>query len=249
MKRISKVNPPVAIGRERAERHYIEVHHPFSRRMMREHAPRIRRYSVDRADRQYSLSGTFNEEPTAWRFVLLDVDGDIEEDGAVGCLPGWVQPLIWTDHAKVIERMAAWEVTPQVVVDRRSGQTTSAKFLFLYSAGDSGELRVARRTHYLDVHVPNVRKLVVNAFGARLYVSNLVDREAETSDEHGPAASYTGRYLERASLLAIDEFWFDNVEWGSELFCTPEAIALFRDSFLGRVEAYTVSEVLGLDRA
>lgn len=80
-------------------------------------------------------------------------------------------------------------------------------------------------------------------------MSNLVDREAETSDEHGPAASYTGCYVYQAGLLAIDEVWFDNVEWGSDLFQTPEAIALLRDPVMGRVEGYTVSEVLGLDRA
>ena len=123
MKRISQLSPPPAVGREHAERHYMTVHHPFSRRLMRDQGPQIRRYSVDRADWQYSLSGKFDEEPTAWRFVILDVDDDLPD--AVGYLPTWVQPLIWTDHAKVIERMSAWEVAPTVVVDRRCGQVTS----------------------------------------------------------------------------------------------------------------------------
>jgi hypothetical protein len=224
----------------------MTVHHPFSRRLMRDHAPRIRRYSVDRADWQYSLSGKFDEEPTAWRFVILDVDDDVPD--AVGYLPAWVQPLIWTDHVKVIERMAAWEVAPTIVVDRRCGQVTSAKFLFLYDAGGSEEQRAARRDHYLNVHVPAVGKILGAAFGARLYVSNLVVREAETSDQFGPGSSYTGRYLPTSSLLAVDEFWFDNVEWGTDVFQAPDAIALFRDSILGRVEGYSVDQVLGVDK-
>lgn len=225
----------------------MTVHHPFSRRLMRDHGPHIRKYSVDRADWQYSLSGKFDEDPTAWRFVILDVDDELSD--AVGYLPAWVQPLIWTDHAKAIERMAAWEVSPTVVVDRRCGQTTSAKFLFLYGAGDSDEQRQARRAHYLDVHVTTVGKILGDAFGARLYVSNLVMREAETSDEHGPGSSYTGGYLPNSSLLAIDEFWFDNVEWGADVFQSPDAVALFRDSILGRVEGYRVDQVLGIDKA
>ncbi len=247
MKRISRLTPPPAIGRERAERHYMTVHHPFSRRLMRDHGPRIRRYSVDRADWQYSLSGKFDEEPTAWRFVILDVDDDLPD--AVGYLPAWVQPLIWTDHAKAIERMAAWEVDPTVVVDRRCGQTTSAKFVFLYDAGESDEQREGRRAQYLDVHVPAVGEILGAAFGARLYVSNLVVREAETSDEHGPGSSYTGGYQPTSSLLAIDEFCFDNIEWGTDVFQSPDAIALFRDSILGRVEGYAVDQLLGIDKA
>ena len=247
MKRISRLNPPSAVGRQRAERHYVTVHHPFSRRMLRDHGPKVRRYAVDRADAQYSLSGRFDEEPTAWRFVILDVDDGIPD--AVGYLPAWVQPLLWTDHAKCIERMAAWEVDPRVVVDHRCGQTSSAKFTFLYASGADSEQAAARRAHYADVHVPALAALVEAAFGARLYVSNVVVREAETSDEHGAAASYTGGYLAESSLIAIDELWFDNVEWGTDVFSAPAAVALLRDSVLGRVEGYTVHQTLGVDKA
>src|SRR5829696_6001894 len=117
----------------------MTVHHPFSRRLIRDHAPAVRRYSVDRADLQYSLSGRFEEEPSAWRFVVLDVDDDLPD--AVGYLPAWVQPLLWTDHAKCVERMSAWELDARVVVDRRCGQSSSTKFLFLYASDpddDSG---------------------------------------------------------------------------------------------------------------
>ena len=245
MKRISRLNPPPSVGRERAERHYTTVHHPFARRLLRDHGPRVRRYSVDRADWQYSLSGRFEEQPTAWRFVVLEVDDDLPD--ALGYLPPWVQPLLWTDHAKCIERMAAWEVEARTVVDRRSGQLSSAKFVFLYesAAKDGGD----RLAHYRDVHVPALADLVRDAFGARLYVSNTVIREAETSDEHGPAASYTGAYLERSTLLAIDEIWFDNIEWGADAFGSAPGLALLRDSELGRVEGYAVEETVGVDKS
>jgi hypothetical protein len=246
MKRISRLNPAQSVGRESAERHYTTVHYPFARRLLREHGTKVRRYATNRADRQYSIAGRFDEEPTAWRFVLLDVDDDL--DGAVGYLPRWAQPLIWQDHAKCIEGMAAWEVEPGVIVDTRSGQLSSAKFLFLYDGGSSEEELADRRNRYLDAHVPSMKKLVGDTDGLRLYVSNLVVRAAETSGEHGPSASYTGGYLDRPSLVAIDEFWFDNAACGDELFSSDQALGLLRDSPLGRAEGYLVSETIGLDR-
>jgi hypothetical protein len=247
MKRISCINPPAGVGRDRAERHYMTVHHPFSRRLLRDHAPRIQRYAVNRADQQYSLSGLFDEEPTAWRFVILEVDDDPVD--AVGHLPPWVQPLIWGDHAKCAERMSAWEVEAETMVDHRGGQMSSAKFLFLIGAGDSDEETDRRRRYYLGDFRPALTELVARAFGSRLYISNVVQRQAETSDEHGPGASYTGGYLDRSDLVAIDELWFDNTEWGSDMFHSEQAVALFRDSSLGRLEGYAVQEILGLDRA
>ena len=247
MKRISRINPPAAVGRDRAERHYMTVHHPFSRRLLRDHGPLVRRYSVDRADQQYSLSGLFDEEPTAWRFVVLDVADDLGD--AVGYLPSWVQPLIWGDHAKCAERMSAWEVEPETMVDHRGGQMSSAKFVFLVGAGESEDETERRRHFYLEEFRPAMTELIDGAFGSRLYVSNVVRRQAETSDEHGPGASYTGRYLDRSDLVAIDEVWFDNPGWGSDAFHADQAIALLRDSVLGRIEGYAVQEILGLDRS
>jgi len=245
MKRISRFFPPAAVGRAAAERHYTNVHSPFARRLLRDHGERVVTYATNRADLQYSLSGRFEEEPTAWRFVLLEVDDDLPD--ATGYLPEWVQPLLWTDHAKCIERMDAWEVDAQTVVDRRCGQTTSAKYLFLYGAGSPVEAE-ARRSHYLAEHVPQLAELMSTAFGARLYTSNVVLREAETSDDFGPGASYTGTYRATPGLLAIDELHFDNAEWGADLLGSAAGIALLRDSVLGRVEGYQVHEVIGVDK-
>ena len=245
MKRISRFFPPAAVGRERAEHHYSTVHHPFARRLLRDHGDRVLSYATNRADLQYSLSGRLEEEPTAWRFVILEVDDQLPD--ATGYLPPWVQPLLWTDHAKCIERMDAWEVEARTLVDRRCGQNTSAKYLFLYGAGRPEEAE-ARRLRYLTEHVPRLAALMSAAFGARLYTSNRVLREAETSDDFGSGASYTGGYRSEAALIAIDELYFDNVEWAADLLGSAEAVALLRDSVLGRLEGYQVHEVLGVDK-
>lgn len=215
--------------------------------MVLQHGTKVRRYATNLADRQYAINGRLEENPTAWRFVILYVDDDL--DDAFGYLPRSAQPLIWQDHAKCIDGMAVWEVDSRAVVDKRYGQLSSAKFLILYSGRSSEEHLAERRRQYLDVHLPSLTKLQRNAFGVRLYVSNLVVREAEISDEHGPSASCTGGYLGRVSLAVVYEFWLDDAKCGDDFFSSGEAIGLLRDSPLGGIEVYVFSETIGFDRA
>lgn len=237
MKRITRFSP--AGDRDAAERHYTEAHHPFMRRMFREHGELVIRYVANLALAQYDLAGGFRERPSAWRFVITEVADDA---GADGFLPERFRPLIWADHRKVLQDIDAWEVDEAVVVDRRSGQTGLVKYLLLYAAGDG------RAVRYADEHVPFMRAALARAYGTRVYVSNRVLREAATTDEHGPGAAYAGTYRADAQLLAIAELWFDNDGWAEEFFADAAVLAQLRDGAFGRVEAYRVAETIGVDK-
>jgi hypothetical protein len=243
VKRITRFNP--AGDRAAAERHYTDAHHPFMRRMFREHGDLVVRYVANRALAQYDLAGGFCERPGAWRFVITEVD---DAAGASGFLPTRFQPLIWDDHRKVLQDIDAWEVEEELLVDRRTGQTGLVKYLLLHRAGDTAEERVARARHYADEHVPFMRDGLARAYGARAYVSNRVLREAATTDATGPGAAYAGGYRPSPQLLAIEELWFDNAAWAEEFFGDAAVLARLRDGELGRVEAYRVAETIGVDK-
>jgi hypothetical protein len=98
---MNRFSPPPAVGREAAERHYVEAHHPFMRRMFREHGEYLLRYVSNLAAAQYDLGGGFGEQPSAWRFVITEVDD--ATPGAAGFLPERFVPLIWEDHRKCLQ--------------------------------------------------------------------------------------------------------------------------------------------------
>ena len=168
------------------------------------------------------------------------------QPSASAWIPEWAQSLIWDDHRKCIERIEAWEVDETVRVDLRCGQTALVKFLFIYASGESEH--ADRLQRYQEHHVPSLEQHFRGAFGARLYVSNVVQRQAATTDEYGDGAAYTGGYAPAASVLALDEFYFDNGEWADEFFSSEQVLGLMRDSELGRAEGYAISEFIGVDK-
>lgn len=242
---MSRFLPPAAVGRKKAEWHYANVHHPFARRMFRDHGEILTRYVANRADLQYSLRGHFEEDPTLWRFVITEVDDDMANASAY--IPDWFQPLIWEDHKKCIERVEAWEVDEHVIVDRRCGQITMAKFMFLYDSIDPKVVEGRMATYSRD-HVPALAELFRSAYGGRMYVSNVVRRQAETTDDFGEGAAYTGGYAAFAPVMAIAEFYFDNAEWADEFFSSRPVVALMRDSSLGRIAGFSITETVGVDK-
>lgn len=101
MKRIARFSPAATVGREAAEQHYVEADHPFMRRMFCEHGHFLVRYLANLALAQYDLAGRFRERPSAWRFVITEVDDAMPS--ASGFLPARLQPLIRDDHRKCLQ--------------------------------------------------------------------------------------------------------------------------------------------------
>jgi hypothetical protein len=248
-KRITRVEPASAIGREASERHYVDVHHAYVRRMYRANEAPTLRYAANLALAQHDLTGRFNEEPDAWRWQVSEVREAL--DGADTFIPDSVRGLIWEDHLKCIEGIEAGEYEERVLVDRRSGQLSCAKYLFTYRAeaprGGPAATREERARHYDGAHLPALTALAAEAFGLRLLVSNRMVREAATGDDFGPGGSISPGYVEEPRTLAIEELYFDNRDWGDEFFGRPEVLELLHRSPLGRVEGYAVSETIGID--
>jgi hypothetical protein len=246
MKRIARFAVAHAVSAEEAERHYLDVHHRFARSCFRT-ATGIERYVTQRATAQYDVNGRFLERPKAWRFVIthtLDA-GDLAS--STDWLPKEVTDEIWRDHTNFMRDLRSFEVEERCLVDRRSGQTNLAKLLFIYSLKDGAGRDEAARS-YLDEHLPALTEAVAEAYGARLFLTNMVMRELESAPVEEPGQRYTGRYLESTPILAFEEYYFDNAEWAGELFARPDICGRLRRSPFLDVQGLVVEERIGVDK-
>lgn len=245
MKRIDRFDPAADRGLEESERHYLEVHHPFARSIFRREDSRVKRYVANRALRQYDVNGNFKKEPDAWRFVLEEVDDDLED--AVAWLPEWVRETIWTDHLNCISNIRAYDVEPTVVHDYRTDQTALVKVLFQYER-NSDESSDSSNDYYESDILPLLKSRLEDAFGFRLFITNKVLRQTDVEDlsEEGQVIAPT--YRDQTECLRFDEFWFDNVDWAHEFFHAPEVRDHVQGARFGTVSGYLVEERCGVDK-
>lgn len=262
MKRMSRFLPTSLRPRGEADEHYEMVHHRFAMRMFRDHVPSVTRYATNHAVAQYDLNGTFRLRPTdAWRFIVLefdepaaDADGDAG-DGATGraadkggkeWLPAWAEHAIVTDHTNFLREVRPFEVTPTIAVDRRSGQTSLAKYLVEVEDTGAGPQAAAKAR---DAVREAFAAAAPDAFGLRLHIANDVVREAEMAAVNEPGQAYTGRYRDRTDMYAIDELYFDHTVWGEEFFAAPAVRPALVPRTGVRVAVYAVTELVGVDRS
>jgi hypothetical protein len=247
MKRMSRFLPTTSRPRAEADEHYVMVHHRFAMRMFRDHAPTVTRYATNHAVAQFDLAATFRQRPAdAWRFIVLEF-GAPAEDGSGGkeWLPSWAERAIVTDHTNFLREVRPFEVTPAIAADRRSGQTSLAKYLVEVEDTGAGP---AAATEALTEVRSAFAAAADGAFGLRLHITNDVVREAEMAAVTEPGQAYTGRYREQTPMLAIDELYFDHTVWAEEFFAGPAVRpALFARTGI-RVAVYAVAELVGVDK-
>ena len=248
MKRMSRFLPTTLRPLAEADEHYVMVHHRFAMRMFREHAPTVTRYATNHAVAQFDLAATFRRRPTdAWRFIVLEFDPP-EAGEAIGgkeWLPSWAERAIVTDHTNFLREVRPFEVTPSIAADRRTGQTSLAKYLV--EVEDTGAGEAAAGAALAEVRSA-FAGAAAEAFGLRLHITNDVVREATMAAVDEPGQAYTGQYQERTPMLAIDEFYFDHTVWAEEFFAGPTVRpALFARTGV-RVAVYAVSELVGVDK-
>jgi hypothetical protein len=171
---IGKFDPVTNRTFDEAEQHYVGVHTQFARRMFRDHAPTVSRYAINRALRQYSVAGQFNQKPRAWRLVICHVDAE-------ELLPERMLPLIWRDHTNTQKGIRACMVEEQVVADRLNGQTSTVKFLVEHDRQPGQSVEQAD-AFYDGRYLPAITPLLRDALGFRLFVSNRVKEEADVAD-------------------------------------------------------------------
>ncbi len=244
MKRLSRFLPSERVPVHQADAHYELIHHRFAMRMFREHAPTVRLYATNHAVGQRDLSGTFRRRPAAWRFVIIELADPGEEAAGAGgkeWLPPWAERSIVDDHTNFLREVRPFEVSPTVLLDRRTQQTSLAKYLLEIESTGSGRAAAEEVYARLGEAVAGSE-----AFGLRLAIQNRALREAEMAAVDEPGQAYTGRYLETTSMIGIDELYFDHRDWAEECFRGLAELLLPQPEV--RIGLYAVEELVGVDR-
>jgi hypothetical protein len=243
MKRIDRFDPVPGKTRAECDRHYLEIHHAFARNMYRSDEADVQLYVANRALGQYDINGGFDQDPTAWRFVFEDVRDGL--DGANAFIPEWAKDTIWEDHRRCLANFRGYDVEPETVLDRVSGQLISVKYLFEYHRPEGMEVEEAE-AYYADVHLPRLRERLDGAFGVRRAITNRVLRQTAMLDDAGQVIS--NEYMPSTTAHRYEELWFDNVAWGGEFFRQREIVELMHGSPL-TVEGYHVDQRCGVDKS
>lgn len=232
-KSIVQFDPVATLAPAEAERHYVDVHTAMARRLMRYHVPSVARYAPQRVLASYDIAGNFARRPDAWRFIFL-----LHEDDHY--LPLEWRTVVSQDHTRCLEGLRSYVVDdPEILVDHRSGQTSSAKFVFKLGA-PGAEHRPLRE------QVKEVAEHFQTAFGARLMIANWISRQRGTEPLERPG-QMTTRELFPSDVECILEFYVDYVTWGYEFFAAEEVrTALWKGT--SSVQGYLVDEWLCIDR-
>jgi hypothetical protein len=206
--RITELHPLVTARRADCEAHYTGHHVPMIVHARRTDAtPRVLRYRPHLAVAE-QVDGGWRESRDYWRFVFVTYLGD-------GTLGASDTKRISADHTGWAQDLRSFEVRATELLDRRTGQTSSAKFLVLGhgSAELAPELAAWRDTAALVGR---------SAFGMRLLVANDAVREQETEPIDVPGQRFTRNTLPVSGVRYYDECCFDSQEAGEEFFARDE---------------------------
>jgi hypothetical protein len=235
-KSIARFEPLATVPLEEAERHYTEVHMAYARRMFMHQTSSVEQYVPQRVLAQYDIAGGFAQRPDAWRFIVLRHDEPYY-------VPAEWHTLTSNDHQNCLEAIHSHIVSrEQVLDDRRSGQTTSAKYLVTF--GSEAAERSGDVATMLETLVETFRR----APGSRLLISNDIEEERGVTGLARPAQRTTSE-RRRSDLQLVLEVYFDSHRYGREFFADEAVrVALLTGSGLAPVAAYLVEEEIGYDR-
>lgn len=250
MKRMSRFQSSSLLPLAQCEDHYLKVHHAFARDMFRYHAPTVQRYATGRATAQYDLNAGFAQAPDVWRFIVLEFEDHPDDAGGESSgeewLPPWAEEAIVNDHTNFLREVRPFRVEPDVLVDRRTGQTTTVKYVFEFERAEDASADECRRARN------RIRAGLVeagdHAFGLRLLTENRVTTEAAMEPVREAGQAYGGRTLDETTMMYIDEYYFDHEAWGDEFFGSEGVRGLLRATPFRRIGGYKVDELVGVDR-
>jgi hypothetical protein len=245
IKRMSRFQPTQLRPFADAEAHYIGIHHRFAREMFRHHAPAVLRYATARATARLDINGRFDQEPDVWRFIVLKYE-DAGSEAGTAWLPPWAERTIVADHTNFLREVRPFLVEENVLIDRRSNQTSTHKYVIEFErdpAVDGGEVAARDELRELMLELADER------FGLRLFVENRVVAEAEMAPVSEPGQAYSGRTLAATSMTHLDEWYFDHPAWGDEFFAMPQVTEALRHmAGYARIACHRVDELVGVDR-
>jgi hypothetical protein len=242
-KRILEFNRSSLLPPEECERHYRSVHARWAMVTMRD-SDTLVTYQLGEMLGEWDLLGAFNQAPTLWRSAILRwLPG---RGGAYSSDPAAMRRLS-RDNPNFLSGIRSFEVEESVRFDRRSGQSTSAKFSVAVERPEGSDEGEARET--VETLWRRLGELLGGAYGARLMLTNRVISEAEYEPIREPGQQVTGRTLPESSRVGLAEVYFDHGMWGEEFFASDPVrseLAGLVDEGLARV--FHVHEELGHDK-
>lgn len=238
-KSIAQFDPVSSRPLAECERHYVEVHAPYARRLLLD-LDHVVTYQTARAVAQYDVAGGWRQQPAAWRFVVLRFRA-----GRGLQLSPDVSEVIAQDHRNFLRGLRSCAVQERLLVDRRSGQTHHEHYLVELERrpkADAGE--AADRVEELARGLAEQS----TAFGLRLAVLNTVQAEVAAAPIDEPGQHPLGRLLPETTKVAYLEFAFDHREWAEEWFSRPTVRQLIQDPWFAVARGYRLDVECGLDK-
>jgi len=236
LKSIIQFSPTETVSREQAERHYSDIHIAMAQKLFTFHVDNLERYVPQRAVSQYDIAGGFNLVPIdAWRFVFLHYD-------SLPYIPHEWRDLVSGDHENCVEDIRSYVVDDErTMVDRRSGQMTSAKFVFSFGGQSPGNADLSNV-------ISRIAEQFGSAPGARLLIVNDVSQKRKSEARARPGQQTTS-LLEPSDVCAFVEFYFDHWRWGETFFAREDIrLDLLIRSGSETTKGYRVVEEIGYDR-
>ncbi len=233
--RITRLSPLRTIGAEASERYYVTNHIPLIVRLRQAPNDATLRYRPHRVVGEWTPEGSVNEgkePPTPWRYVFVDYRA-----GSEPIAPDHAE-AIFSDHVHFVQDLETYEVERRVVVDRRSGQLSSVKFLLLGRHDESGQ--------WEETHLDVIGVGPKDASAPRLAVSNRALSRLVTEGITAPGQRYTGQSVAVDEAIWFDELYFDNA-WEADRYLQARIGEFAAEAPDVRVLA--VEELVALDRS
>lgn len=238
-----RVDPPRGHPLEQSERHYVGVHVALAREGNVRHADRLG-YWTRKVVGQYDRTGGWNHRRTAWRFVTNWVDCEDREPSSLAT--GVLDAALEKDVVHCVRDLRRSVVEECVLLDRRSGQTSGASYLFEYDRDPAmpAEEAWTRLSEIADRTTDAVR----DATGIRLVQRNRVLCESETRAIAEPGQAFTGRLQDETDKVGYLELFFDSGYWGDRFFSDPRVAAVLLDPAFEVAAGYRVVDTIEFDR-
>lgn len=241
-KRILTFQPSALRTLEQCEQHYLEVHSPWALREIRAMKDMVS-YHTNLILGQWDLLGGFRQVPDQWRYATMR-----SRPGGRGGFPSEAHTFLSQDHQNFLSHLRGFSVEEAVLVDKRSGQLTSDKYVVVLDRPEG--LATADAVAAADAVESRLCELFSDAYGARLMLANRVLQESEYDALREPGQLITSRVTSESTRLSYLELYFDHEEWGDEFFMRPDVRSAVRDSPLAphASAAYRVLERAGHDK-
>jgi len=239
VKTVSTFDALASLPKADCERHYVDVHRPWGRGMLLERSD-VLSYETARAIARYDLLGGFRQRPGAWRYVLIR-----RRPGSVGPFPPDVADTIAEDHRNFLQNYRGFAGTEEVLLDRRSGQSSFVAYIF--EVDRSPAVLDEPADHALARVIGPLLEWAAAAPGLRAMTLDRVETEADAEAIDAPRQRPIGRWLERTDRLGFLEFLFDQEEFAEDWFGSRPVHAVLSDRRIANIIGHRVELSCGFD--